>query len=118
MLTKPAALLRLEGAVLLIATFAIYRELNAGWLLFLALILAPDVFMLGYLVNPKLGAALYNFVHTEALPLLAGAVFWELHRTTALAVCMIWLFHIGMDRALGFGLKYPTAFKDTHLQRT
>lgn len=80
-----------------------------------ALFLVPDVSMVAYLTDPKRGAVGYNAIHTYLAPaLLAGAmalrlipVFWQ--------VPLIWLGHIGLDRALGFGLKYPAAFRDTHL---
>jgi Domain of unknown function (DUF4260) len=72
--------------------------------------------MLGYLVNTRLGAATYNLAHTLAFPLallLAGYLFyWQL----SLPIALIWTAHIALDRLLGFGLKYPTFFKDTHLQ--
>jgi hypothetical protein len=73
--------------------------------------------MVGYLLNPKLGSRLYNVVHTDVLPAALAASSFALHRTSPLAFALIWLGHIGLDRALGFGLKYPTFFKDTHLQR-
>jgi len=63
----------------------------------------------------NLGTRLYNLVHTEALPVVAmAAVFY---RPSLLALSLIWLAHIGVDRMLGFGLKYPTHFNDTHLAR-
>ena len=73
--------------------------------------------MLGYLLNPKLGSRLYNLVHTEILPLALATSSFALHRSFLLAFTLIWLGHIGFDRALGYGLKYPTFFKDTYLQR-
>ena len=73
--------------------------------------------MLGYLANARLGARLYNLVHTDALPIVLAAASLSLHRPQALAFALIWLAHIGWDRMLGYGLKYPTFFKDTHLQR-
>ena len=67
--------------------------------------------------NTRLGAATYNLVHTDAVPLvLAGAAFLT-GNTLLLSLALIWVAHIGMDRAAGFGLKYPTRFKDTHLDR-
>ena len=83
----------------------------------MALFLWPDISMLGYLVNPKLGSRLYNLVHTEVLPAALAASSFALHRTPLLAFALVWLCHIGFDRLIGAGLKYPTFFKDTHLQR-
>ena len=117
MLTKPFYLLHAEGAVVLMVSFAAYHELNGNWLLFFLLFLWPDLFMLGYLANVRVGGSLYNLVHTYTGPLLLGAaaVFEQWHNT--LLFTLIWTAHIGLDRMLGFGLKYPTFFKDTHMQR-
>ena len=81
------------------------------------LFLWPDLSMLGYVVSVRLGSSLYNLVHTYFFPLaLAGLAVLE-HKTEMLPFALIWFAHIGFDRALGYGLKYPTFFKDTHLQR-
>jgi Domain of unknown function (DUF4260) len=113
----PALLLRLEGAALFFCAVFFYHSLRVSWVLFFALFLWPDILMLGYLLNPKLGSRLYDLVHTDIFPAALGTLAFSLHRTPLLAVALIWLSHIGIDRALGFGLKYPTFFKDTHLQR-
>lgn len=117
MLTKPGLLLRIEGAAIFACSLFFYRSLGVSWLLFVALFLWPDLFMVGYLANVKLGAGLYNLVHTDALPLALGASSFFFHQPGPLAFATIWLAHIGFDRTLGYGLKYPTFFKDTHLQR-
>jgi hypothetical protein len=117
MFTTPGYLLRAEGAVVLSVSIAAYHELHGSWLLFFLLFLWPDLFMLGYLANPRLGATLYNLVHTYAWPLLLGAAAVFEHWEKALLLAIIWTAHIGLDRMLGYGLKYPTFFKDTHLQR-
>ena len=114
---SPKFLLRLEGAAALISACIFYRQLHADWLLFFLLILAPDLCMLGYLVNKKLGAAVYNLVHTYTFPLVLIIVGSFTGRTLCSAISLIWLAHIAMDRMLGFGLKYESAFQDTHLQR-
>jgi Domain of unknown function (DUF4260) len=116
MFTRPAILLRIEEAALLAITIFTYQHLHYSWPLFAILFLSPDLFMLGYLANPRLGAALYNLFHTLSLPfalLLAG---YLLHWHLAPALSLIWIAHIAMDRLLGYGLKYPTFFKDTHFQ--
>jgi hypothetical protein len=116
MLTKPCWLLHLEGASIFALTLVLYRAGHFHWWLFALLLLTPDLSMLGYLANPKIGAAAYNLVHTSAIPisLLGVAVVAPLPALEPYA--LIWLAHIGMDRMLGFGLKYPTRFRDTHLQ--
>ena len=116
MIDKPGPLLRLEGFVVLTVSFAAYHELSGSWLFFFLLFLWPDLFMLGYLANVRVGAMLYNLVHTYAGPLLLGAAAVFEHWHNMLLFTLIWTAHIGVDRALGYGLKYPTFFKDTHLQ--
>jgi hypothetical protein len=113
----PGALLRVEGGVLL-ATAALFYWVNGGsWVLFALLLLAPDVSMLGYLFGTKVGAATYNLAHTYALP--AGlAVFGVIAGSPlAVSVALVWFAHIGMDRLVGYGLKYTSGFRDTHLDR-
>lgn len=110
-------MLRLEGlAVLLLATAA-YAWQDAGWGLFAALFLLPDLSFLAYLAGPRVGAAAYNAAHSHigALVLLALGVLAAM--PAALAVALVWLAHIGFDRALGYGLKYAAGFDRTHLGR-
>lgn len=116
-LSMPNLMLRVEGAALLIAALAAYAATGGDWLAFVVLLLAPDLSMIGYLVNPRVGGITYDVVHNYALPLLALAAAWALTSPALLSVAIIWIAHISMDRMLGYGLKYATAFKDTHLQR-
>ena len=113
----PSLLLRLEGLVVLAAALALYFDSGFGWLLLIVLFLAPDVSMLGYVEGPAAGAAVYDVVHTYALPIALGVVGVLGDSDTALQLALIWVAHIGADRLLGYGLKYPTGFSDTHLQR-
>lgn len=94
-----------------------YTSLGAPWLLFALLILAPDVSMLGYLGGPRVGAVLYNLAHTYAAPALLATLALIRLEPELVAAALIWTAHIGLDRALGFGLKLPTGFRDTHLGR-
>jgi hypothetical protein len=114
--SQPPQLLRLEEACLLAFTVWLYGFGHGSWLLFALLFLAPDLFMLGYLVNPRTGAALYNLGHTLSLPLAIFALALGSDHATVHAVAIIWMAHIAFDRMLGYGLKYPTFFKDKHLQ--
>ena len=109
----PNLILRAEGLAVLVAAVWAYALAGVGWWLFLGLILAPDLAMLGYLAGPRAGAAAYNVAHTYLGPLalLALGQAWPL----ATALGLIWAAHIGADRMLGYGLKYPWAFKATHL---
>lgn len=116
MLNRPGILLRIEGCAILAVSVILYRELHFSWLLFAILLLAPDLSMIGYLGGVKIGASFYNIVHTLAAPLLLIGFSVLTSRFSLLPYGLIWTAHIGMDRMLGFGLKYPTNFKDTHLQ--
>lgn len=117
MLIRPALLIRFEQTVLLVVALFLYRHLHYSWSLFALLFLTPDLFILGYLINPRIGAATYNLVHTLSLPIALLLAAHLSHWALALQISLIWISHIAMDRLLGFGLKYPANFKDTHLQR-
>src|ERR1700732_1072511 len=114
--TKPKLLLHLEGAAILTLSICFYYQTHARWLHFALLFLAPDLFMLGYLANARVGSALYNFAHTSLTPLILVAVAFFAAKPFLYPFALIWTAHIGFDRFFGFGLKYPTHFKDTHLQ--
>jgi hypothetical protein len=111
------AILRLEGAVAFAAAIAIYAHAGFSWPLFAVLILTPDLAMLPYLVGPRAGAVAYNVAHTYALsvPFALAGLFFASPVVSALG--LIWIAHIGMDRILGYGLKYASGFADTHLSR-
>ncbi len=117
MISKPGVLLQLEGAVLFLAVICLYRWTGAPWWLFAVLFLFPDLAMVGYLANAPVGSVCYNLLHFEGFPVALAILAYSSHRTVLLPVALIWTAHIELDRALGFGLKYPTFFKDTHLQR-
>jgi hypothetical protein len=113
----PRALLRVEGLAVAVAAVALYFHADYPWWLLVAVVLAPDLSMVGYLAGPTIGAAAYDAAHTYALPVALAAAGLVVDVKTAVQLGLIWLTHIGVDRAVGYGLKYPTGFKDTHLQR-
>jgi hypothetical protein len=113
--TGPRLLLRLEGLAVLTLSVALYRETSAGWMWFAILFLTPDVSMLGYLRGPRLGALLYNSAHTYFAPLAIATIAYLAPASALWPAVFIWTAHIGFDRLLGYGLKYPTAFGHTHL---
>ena len=115
MLTRPKFLLNLEGAAIFSATLYFYYQGLYPWWLYGLLFLAPDLAMLGYLKSPKLGSAVYNLFHTLTIPIVL--LFGGLVSREITPYALIWISHIGFDRMLGYGLKYPTFFRDTHLQR-
>lgn len=114
-LSRPAVLLRLEGAAALALAVLLYRELGASWLMFVLLFLLPDLSIAAYFGGPKVGAAVYNAVHTYILPAGIYAFGFVTARPAAMLVAVVWAAHIGVDRLLGFGLKFRTGFRDTHL---
>lgn len=116
-LFSPALLLQLEGAVVLLLALFGFWMTQGNWWLFALLILAPDLSMLGYLGGPRLGSAVYNTIHIYFFPAVLLAISVPAFSITMWQIALIWFAHIGGDRLLGYGLKYPTAFKDTHLQR-
>ncbi|MGA2494806.1 MAG: DUF4260 family protein [Roseiarcus sp.] len=109
------SLLRLEGLAVLAAAASAYALIGGSWLLFALLLLAPDVAMIGYRFGPVVGAAAYNAVHAYLAPAALGAAGLALGAPAMQALALIWIAHIGLDRALGYGLKYSTGFGDTHL---
>jgi hypothetical protein len=113
----PRVLLRLEGLAVAVSAIALYFHADYPWWLLVALVLAPDLSAVGYLAGSTVGAAAYDAMHTSSLPVALAAVGLIVDAETAVQVGLIWLTHIGVDRAVGYGLKYPTGFKDTHLQR-
>jgi hypothetical protein len=108
-------LLRLEGLAAAALSAAFYARTGASWWLFAALWIAPDLSMLGYLAGPCWGARVYNAVHTYVLPAVLGLSAFLLHAHVLLPVALIWINHIGVDRLLGYGLKYTNGFGWTHL---
>jgi hypothetical protein len=110
-------LLRAEGLAVLVAALALYFDSGYGWLLLVVLALAPDLSMAGYLAGPRAGAIAYDAAHTYVLPVALAVAGVLAGSDLAVQLALIWLAHVGADRLLGYGLKYPTHFKDTHLQR-
>lgn len=116
---------KLESLAILIALLSAYYLFGFSWIWFALLLLVPDVSMIGYLKDPKLGATIYNIGHSYTIPTLLFILVWlpyshvlenmRITTDTILMIAIIWASHIAMDRALGFGLKLPTGFKDTHL---
>lgn len=114
----PRRILQAEGAVLLAAALAAYfGGLDEPWWLVPLLLFVPDVFMAGYAASSRLGAWTYNLAHSYPLPALLGAAALAADQPLGQGVALIWIAHIGLDRALGYGLKYETGFHDTHLGR-
>lgn len=113
----PRLLLRLEGLTVFSAAIALYiHQGYSGWL-FAGLLLAPDLSALGYLINKRIGALSYNIAHTYVTAALIGLLALLTESHSVLAIAIIAFAHIGMDRAVGYGLKYANSFKETHMGR-
>jgi hypothetical protein len=111
----PRAWLRLEGVAVLALAVLLYARGGHSWLLFAALFLAPDLSFAAYLAGPRAGAFGYNVAHSYVGPVVAAALALLTGRPPVVA--LLWAAHVGFDRALGYGLKYPSGFADTHLGR-
>jgi hypothetical protein len=111
----PRTFLRAEGLAVLAVVLAAYVELSGPLWLLAVLALAPDLSMFGYLAGPRVGSLSYNTAHTYVLPLAAGAVGYVADVRLLALAALVWAGHIGADRLVGYGLKYETGFRETHL---
>jgi hypothetical protein len=109
--------LRLEGLALLLLAGGAYFLLGGNVWLFVLLFFAPDLSFAAYTAGPRTGALVYNAVHTTILPATLGAIGWLAGQPLLWQIALILAAHIGFDRSLGYGIKYPSAFGDTHLGR-
>ena len=108
-------LLRLEGLVLFLAATTMFGMVHGSWWTYGLLFFSPDLSFVFYLAGPKAGAVAYNALHSSIGALLLGLAGYMGGVAAVRPFALIWLAHIGFDRALGFGLKYASAFGDTHL---
>jgi hypothetical protein len=113
----PRTLLRIEGALLLGASVIAFTALGGSWIWFAACFLVPDLSLLGYLVGRRFGAIVYNVGHSSIGPAILAGLGWSTGGVALMLAAAIWFAHVGFDRALGYGLKYGSAFGDTHLGR-
>lgn len=111
----PKLLLQVEGACIFGSAIWAYSRFGQSWWTFAGLLLVPDLGMAGYIANTRLGAAIYNSFHTETPPLLLLCTALARDNNAVASWSLCWLAHIGMDRMLGYGLKYGTNFGHTHL---
>jgi hypothetical protein len=108
-------LIRLEEAVLLLGGIYLFSLLPYPWWIFPALILVPDISMVGYIVNTKIGAYMYNIFHTRIIGIGAMLIGWHFEINLLALAGVILFSHSAMDRLLHYGLKYQDSFKHTHL---
>jgi hypothetical protein len=112
----PLVLLRSEGLALLGMAVVLYATYGRSWWLFVALLPAPDLGLLGNVWSRRAGAVAYDLTHTYVAPAALGVVGVLSSSGPAVALALIWFAHIGMDRALGLGLQYPDGSGRTHLR--
>lgn len=110
-------MLRLEGLVLFLGMTLLYYQWEGSWLVYVLLFLVPDISFAAYLISPRAGALAYNATHTYLAPVALMTFGFAGSGPLVLSIAMIWLAHIGIDRALGYGLKYERGFGFTHLGR-
>ena len=110
-------LLRLEGVVLFAGMTMLYALWDGSWWVYAILFLAPDLSFAAYAFGPRAGAIVYNAAHSYLLPVAMMTTGLAMSSPLVLSIAMIWLAHIGIDRALGYGLKYQAGFGFTHLGR-
>ena len=110
-------ILRLEALAIFMAGVLLFLQLNGNALWLVPLLLVPDLSMIGYLGGPRVGAISYNLAHNVATAIVVLGIGWLAAIAPLGLAGAILLAHVGMDRTLGYGLKLPTDFKDTHLGR-
>jgi hypothetical protein len=110
-------LLRLEGLTLFLGMTLLYAVWGGSWLVYAILFLVPDLSFAAYLAGPRFGAIVYNAAHSYMAPMTLMTAGLGMASPLTLSIAMIWLAHIGIDRALGYGLKYAAGFGFTHLGR-
>jgi hypothetical protein len=110
-------LLRMEGLALFAGMTPLYAVWGGSWWVYAILFLVPDLSFAAYLAGPRFGAVIYNAAHSYLAPMALMVTGFAASEPLILSIAMIWLAHIGIDRALGYGLKYPAGFSFTHLGR-
>lgn len=111
----PRMFLRIEALLLFAASIFVFALQGLDWWIYPLLLLVPDIFMLGYLRNTRVGAFFYNVGHSMLVPAILLVLGLISTNHWLVAIAAIWFGHIGWDRVLGYGLKYNDSFKHTHL---
>lgn len=110
-------IIRIEEAALFLLSWYFFCDAGFAWWWWWVWLLAPDISMVGYLINARIGAYLYNFVHHKAIAVLVILIGTMSLSPWLAAAGWLLLGHSSMDRVFGYGLKYLSGFKDTHLGR-
>jgi len=107
--------LQLEEIAMFALGLVLFSELNISWWWFVGLFLAPDIGILGYLFNNKTGAIFYNIFHHTFLALIIYLIGYFTAFEFLQFIGVLLFSHASFDRIFGYGLKYKTGFKFTHL---
>ncbi len=117
-LSQPRLFAHLNGLALFAGSILAYGIISGEWVAFILLLLVPDIAMLGYALNTKVGAWVYNIGHSYGLAIALMVAGFALDQTTIISLGIILMAHIGMDQMMGYGYKYADAeFADTHMKR-
>lgn len=114
-MTNPVLFQRVEGGAIFLAATFVYFNQNLSLLYYVLFLFAFDAFMIGYLTNKRVGAILYNIGHSLTVPAILSIFVITTSNRFLLGLVCLWFAHIGIDRALGYGLKFSSGFKHTHL---
>ncbi|WP_400076399.1 DUF4260 domain-containing protein [Winogradskyella sp. R77965] len=108
-------ILKFEELGMFALAIFLFSQLSYQWWWFLVLLLLPDIGMLGYVINTKIGAICYNIFHHKGLAILIYflGIYFEIELLRLIGVILF--AHATMDRVFGYGLKYSDNFKNTHL---
>lgn len=107
--------LKIEELAQVILGIFLFSKLEYAWWWFPVLLLTPDIGMIGYLFNTKIGAFTYNAFHHKAIAIILGLSGFYLNNSLLILIGVILFSHASFDRVFGYGLKYPDSFKNTHL---
>lgn len=110
-------ILQLEGLIIALMSIFFYLELGGDVIFFIILWLVPDMGMIGYIISKKIGSLTYNITHTYTIPIILLSYTLLSNLGLGVQVSLIWISHIGLDRFLGYGIKYPDKFKNTHMNK-
>lgn len=116
-ISLPRLMLHLEGLIVFLSSIALYWQIGANGWLFILLLFAPDLAFIPYMFNKSIGVRIYNIAHTYTLSISLAVISLLVGWQLGIALGLIWTAHIGLDRLMGYGLKYQADFKDTHLTR-
>ncbi len=109
-------LIKVEEVFMFLLSIILFNETDYAWWLFLVLILTPDIGMVGYAFNTRVGAFTYNLFHHKGVAIIILSCGWYFSIPILELAGIILFAHSSLDRMLGYGLKFSDSFKHTHLE--